>query len=385
MVERHVPLFFIVDGAAQKHRFLCDYCAYPVRFLTRSFPLNTFPASLSPKIHWTTDRGEPTPADFGDSEEEWLTLSEKAAWVDFSHMGCIALSGPERVTFLGGLVTNQVRHVTKTRSIYSAMLTPQGRFLWDFTIVEGQEHLLLITEPDRVPERIQQLSFYILRAKVQPTDECAALGVLGVAGPLADQAIQQLFPPLEPTRMVPGATFAPEENVYLWRDPRHPGFGWRLLLPTAHLAAMRARLSALLKPAGFTAWEAYRIRLALPRAGNELISQETLPLEAGLLELNGVDFGKGCYIGQETTARTHHRGTLKKRLFQVTFPVGESLLPRTQVLLPDGKEVGVITSSAPQIGHGLAILRLAEVACNEPLRAGGVTVVAHKPTWAQWG
>lgn len=346
--------------------------------------MRAFSASLARQIHWTSDRGTSTPADFGDDEAEYHALTENAAWIDFSHQGCVALSGPERIPFLGGLVTNQVRHVSKTRSVYAAMLTPQGRYLWDFTMVDDPEQLFLITEPDRVPELVQQIAMYILRAKVDVTDKQTAFGILGVAGPSADQKVKQLFPSLILDHAKLGATFAPEEKIHLWRDPRHPGFGWRLLLPTPQLAAMRERLSVVLPPAGFTAWEAYRIQQSLPRGGNELIPNETLPLEAGLLELNGMDFGKGCYVGQETTARTHHRATLKKRLFQVTFAVGASLLPGTPVQLPDGKEAGIVTSSSRPMGTGLAILRLTDVASNQPLAAHGVAVTAHKPTWATW-
>lgn len=344
-----------------------------------------FSASLASQIHWTTDRGAATPADFGDSVAEHRALSENAAWIDFSHISCVLLAGPERLAFLGGLVTNQVRHVSNSRSVYAAMLSPQGRYLWDFTMVDYmEEQLILVTEPDRVPELLQQIAMYILRAKVSVTDVRSSFGVLAVAGPAADQVLQRLFPSQNLANAELGATFVPEEGLRLWRDPRHPGFGWRLLLPISQLGLMRERLSVELSPAGFTAWEAYRIKQSLPRGGNELMPGETLALEAGLLELNGVDFGKGCYVGQETTARSHHRATLKKRLFQVTFKVGEVVLPGTPVLLADGKEAGIITSSASQIGTGLAILRLAEVASNQSLIAHEVAIIASKPVWATW-
>lgn len=346
--------------------------------------MRAFSCSLDDQIQWTTDRDAATPGDFGDSAAEQRALANQAAWVDFSHMGCIVLSGPERTSFMGGLVTNQVRHISEVRTIYAAMLTPQGRFLWDFTMLARPERLLLITEPDAVPALMQQIALYTLRAKVQAADAREILGVLGVVGPQATEVIQRLFPTLTVTEAALGATFTPDAQTTLWRDPRHPGFGWRLLLPRTQLAEMRDRLSALTPPAGFTAWHAYRVAHGLPRGGSDLIPHQTLPLEAGLFDLNGVDFAKGCYVGQETTARTHHRGTLKKRLFSITFPAGSSLPPGSEVQYAEGKEAGVVTSSAEHTGRGLALLRLSAVEAEHPLTALDIPLRAEKPAWATW-
>lgn len=341
-------------------------------------------------LHQTTDRGTPTVADFGNWETEYKTLLEQAAWVNFSHLGKVALAGPDHIDFFGGLTTNQVRHLSESRTLYSALLTPQGRYLWDFTLVyqsvAGAAQMLLLTEPDRVPELIQQILFYKLRAKVLITNETNSYTLLGIIGPQADQTIAQLFPQLAQTETALGTTYTPEPGLRLWRDPRHTVFGWRLLIPAAQWLTMSERLSVLLPPAGLTAWETYRIHYSLPRGGDELTPHETLPLEAGLLEMNGVDFGKGCYLGQETTARTQHRGTIKKRLFHVTGTVGTPWTPGTPIHQADGKEVGVITSSCPQIGTALALLRVAEWEnrTREPLYAQGQPISVCKPSWAQW-
>ncbi|MEO5362006.1 MAG: hypothetical protein H7838_00050 [Magnetococcus sp. DMHC-8] len=354
------------------------------------FPVQRFYASRGASLRWTTDRELPVPADFGDSVREYDLLMEQAAWVDFSHMGMVSLSGPEHVAFLGGLTTNQVCHVAASRSLYSALLTPQGRYLWDFTLVaHGADQeppgLLLITEPDRVPALLQQLAFYRLRAKVQITDERSRFGLLGLIGPAVDQALGALFPGLALAGAAPGATFAPEPGMRLWRDPRQEKFGWRLLLPVDRWSSMEEQLVAALAPAGWTAWEACRIRHALPRGGNEWIPDETLPLEAGLLEMNGVDFGKGCYVGQETTTRTHHRGTIKRRLFRLTGPAGVAWAAGTTVQRPDGKVAGMITSSCSQTGASLALLQLADVAhAQGTLFVQAHPMVVDKPAWAGW-
>ncbi|MBF0584986.1 MAG: folate-binding protein YgfZ [Magnetococcales bacterium] len=340
-------------------------------------------------IHPTTDRGEPTVAHFGDETTEYQTLLEQAAWVDFSHMGKLALTGQDRIELLGGLTTNQMRHLTPDRTLYAALLTPQGRFLWDFTVHHhdgGEEQTVLLTEPDRLPELLQQISFYKLRAKVRIRDARAEFALLGLVGPRADRVVSQLFPQLAVDAAPPGATFRPEPELALWRDPRHGSFGWRLLIPSAQWLTMRERLSVQLPPAGWSAWEAYRLHHALPRGGSEFIPNETLPLEAGLLEMNGVDFGKGCYVGQETTARTHHRGTLKKRLFQVRCVPGAAWEPGHIIHKADGKEVGLITSTAPAADVALALLRTAEWENREqePLFVQGLAVTVCKPSWARW-
>ena len=335
---------------------------------------------------WTDDRGGKTPAHYGDARAEYEQLCQRAAWLEFSHGGLIAVSGPERVAFLGGLITNQVRKVGEEQTVYAAMLTPQGRFLWDFTIVSHQERLLLATEPDRVAELAQRLSMYLMRSKAQVAVLAAGeFSLLGVAGPDADAVVADLFSLPAVAAATLGATFSPDAETRLWRDPRHAAFGWRMLVPAAAADALRQRLAKALPGAGFTAWQAYRVHCCLPRGGSELIPDKTLPLEAGLEDLHGVVFDKGCYVGQETTARTKHRGTLKKRLFQVRFAEDGAPLPSgTPLLNPNGKEVGVLATVSEQAGAALAVLRLSDVAKNETLTAMAREVTVHKPEWASW-
>jgi folate-binding protein YgfZ len=146
------------------------------------------------------------------------------------------------------------------------------------------------------------------------------------------------------------------------------------------------KLAKKIQPAGELAWESYRILKGLPRGGKELIPGTTLPLEAGLLDLNGVSFQKGCFVGQETTARTHHRGTLKKRLFRVILEDNGSMAVGTTILTPSKKEAGTLTSAICHDGscQGLAILRLSDVVEGKQLTVAGQKVTAHKPDWASW-
>ncbi|MBF0295771.1 MAG: folate-binding protein YgfZ [Magnetococcales bacterium] len=297
----------------------------------------------------------------------------------------VSLAGADHRVFLGGLVTNQVNDVTAGRCVYAAHLTPQGRFLWDFTMLQEGDRLLLIAEPGTARPLMDRLNFYRLRAKVTIAHE-TSLALLGVAGPDAGATLSRLFPGLPLAEAPPGAVFAPEEGILVWADPRHAAFGWRMLMPVAALPAWRERLSGLTPPVDQAAWEDYRIRHALPLGGRELIPEEGFPLEGGLLEMHGVSFTKGCYVGQETTARTHHRGTLKKRVFSLMLSAGEVVAPGSPILLPDGKPAGVLTSVTAGTGEraGLGLLYMDDVERGKPLTVGGARVTARKPDWATW-
>ena len=124
----------------------------------------------------------------------------------------------------------------------------------------------------------------------------------------------------------------------------------------------------------------------MPRGGNEFILDVSLPLESGLLEMHGVDFTKGCYIGQETTTRTHHRGTLKKRVFSLMLSKEDSIVPGMDILLPDGTKTGVLTSITTGLLEpvGLGIIHLDDVVREQPLTIGTQRVKACKPDWASW-
>ncbi|MBF0158785.1 MAG: folate-binding protein YgfZ [Magnetococcales bacterium] len=352
-------------------------------------------------VYWMEDRGQPTPARFTVEEQEYQSLQQQAAVIDLTHGGVIALAGPDRVSFLSGLITNQIRRADEEHVIHAALLTPQGRYLWDFTIVQQQQQLLLLTEPDRVDGLYQQLQRYVLRSKVKLTNMSHQMGLLALVGPQAVAALTELFPLLAGHGLGDesglGRMWAVAEEVLLWRDPRHAGFGWRLLAPAQQLPRLwQGLLDAGAVKAGLLAWEHHRITQALPRGGSELIPGLSLPLESGMLEMQGVDFTKGCYVGQETTSRSHYRATLKKRLYRIELACdahGKDVPEAgTAVTMANGHEVGIITSvsrlSCPGPGAttaGLAILRSQDVQeSGGALLAASVALTAHKPAWASW-
>lgn len=254
--------------------------------------------------------------------------------------GVIELGGEDRVTFLQGLVSNDVDEAAPGRAVWTALLTPQGKWLADFFILATDgDRLLLDCERAQIPMLLQRLSRFRLRSKV----------TLGAAEDLSVYAAWDGAPRV-------AAIAAP--------DPRLPEAGWRLVSPTPlPTTALEAD------------WDRHRLALGLPDGSRDLEAEKTVLLEAGFDELHGVSWTKGCYMGQELTARTRYRGLVKRRLVPVTV-AGALPAPGTPVLR-DGTEVGTMRSGRDQVG--LAVLRLN--ALPGPLACGGATLVVRIPAW----
>jgi folate-binding protein YgfZ len=291
---------------------------------------------------------------------EILTMSD-GRFVVLEGRAVLAIAGPDRVGFLQGLVSNDVTRASNERAIYAAFLTAQGKYLHDFMLVERDETLWLDGEAPRLADLKRRLSLYRLRAKVT-LDERPDLAVAAILdGPA-------LGLPAEP-----GAARLLDKGV-AFTDPRLPALGARAILPRDDI---RPTLSAAgLDEAEFAEYDRRRLALGIPDGSRDLVLDKTILLEAGFDELNGVDWNKGCYIGQELTARTKYRGLIKKRLFPVRI---DGPAPDSGVLImQDGHEAGEMRSSRD--GMGLAVLRV-EALGNGELTASEAVVVPSTPDW----
>ena len=269
-------------------------------------------------------------------------------WTHLPARGVVAISGEDRVAFLQGLVSNDVAPVAPGRAVWAALLTPQGKWLADFFVLSDGARLLLDCERAQAPMLAQRLARYRLRARVALADLSDALHV---------HAAWDGAP-----EVPAGAIAAP--------DPRLPEAGWRVLAP--------AVLPGNADPAD---WDAHRIALGLPDGSRDLEAEKTVLLEAGFDELHGVSWTKGCYMGQELTARTHYRGLVRRRLIPVEI-AGAAPAPGSVVLRLDGPaatEVGTLRSVAGTIG--LATLRLDALAAS--LRCGAARLTPRPPPWMQ--
>ncbi len=278
--------------------------------------------------------------------------------------GVLGVAGPDRHSFLQGLVSNDVAKVAADRAVYAAFLTAQGKYLHDFIMIEADETIWLDAEEARLADLKRRLSIYRLRAKVE-LSERPDLAVAAAFGENARAALDLLDEPGAARRLDGGVVFV---------DPRLAALGARAMLPREAVGGALA--AAGLVESDFAAYDRHRLALGIPDGSRDLVPEKSILLEAGFDELNGVDWQKGCYIGQELTARTKYRGLIKKRLFPVQLE-GGAPEPGTIVML-NGKDVGEMHSSRD--GMGLALLRLDAVAAGR-LSADAATVRVQRPGW----
>lgn len=284
--------------------------------------------------------------------------------------GVLEVAGADRHAFLQGLVSNDVTKATAERAVYAALLTPQGKYLHDFPIVALGDALYLDTEAARLGDLQKRLSLYRLRSKVTLTDASARFAVAVAFG---DGVAERFGLPAEP-----GAASAFAGGV-AYIDPRLAALGVRFLVPRETLpAALEAQGAA---PADLDAYDRLRLRLGVPDGSRDLVTEKAILLEAGFDELNGIDWQKGCYMGQELTARTKYRALIKKRLMPVTVE-GPLPAPGTPVML-GADEAGELRSGRD--GRALALLRLdaveAAASTGAVLTAGDAKLSAARPDW----
>lgn len=282
----------------------------------------------------------------------------------------VAVEGEDRQTFLQGLISNDTRRVTETQAVYSAFLSPQGKFLHDFAVAEAGGRYLLDAEAERRADLIKRLSMYRLRSKVKVVDASADWAVVVFAGPNA----------LSKLGLAPTAGLAkPLGGGVVFVDPRLPALGARAFLPHSEVETLAG--AAGFSAAPFEQYDRLRIALGVPSGSRDLIPEKGILLENGFDELHGVDWDKGCYMGQELTARTRYRGLVRKRLLPVAIS-GEAPAPGSALMLGE-VEAGELRSLSPDGKHGLAMVRLEHL---ERARAAGLSAGATKlrPSVPDW-
>ncbi|MBV8938148.1 MAG: folate-binding protein YgfZ [Alphaproteobacteria bacterium] len=290
-----------------------------------------------------------------------------ASFVLLDNRGILAVSGPDRREFLQGLVSNDLNKVSPTAARYAALLTAQGKYLHDFMIVEAGESIWLETEGTPLGDLKRRLTIYRLRSKVS-LEVRPDLAVVAVIGPDAAAALG--------LRSEPGAARSLEGGI-AFVDPRLAALGVRVILP-------RERAQPLLAEAGvseapFDDYDRLRLSFGIPDGSRDLVPEKSILLEAGFDELNGVDWQKGCYIGQELTARTKYRGLVKRLLMPVR--IEGPAPPPGAIVTADGREIGEMRSSRD--GLGLALLRIEPLRDGKKLAANGAILVPFKPAWMQ--
>jgi len=253
----------------------------------------------------------------------------------------LRVSGRDARNFLQGLVTNDVEALKQGEGRFAALLTPQGKILFDFFVTPDGEALLIDCNTSQAADLAKRLGFYKLRADVRIADESASLAVA---------AFRETPPPAQ---------------ALAFADPRHEGLGWRVI-------AAPDELDRLGVVAGLEdAYAAHRIALGVPEGGADFAYGDTFPHEANMDLVHGVDFKKGCYIGQEVVSRVEHRGTARKRIVRVGFS-GPAPARGTEISTGE-LTIGQMGSSSGQ--EGLALLRIDRIAEAEaPIAAGAIAL-----------
>ena len=278
--------------------------------------------------------------------------------------GVVSVDGPEASPFLQGLISNDIERVTDARGIYAALLTPQGKFLHDFFVLRRGDGYLLDCEGPRTGDLGRRLMAYRLRADVALADATEDFRVVALLGGEGNDAFG--LPPR-------AGSAAPCEGGWVMRDPRNVALGFRAVLP-------RGADLAFLEQAGFTPgsladYERHRIAHGAPDGSRDMEVGRATLMECGFEALNGVDFEKGCYVGQELTARTKHRGLVRRRLAVVALD--GPLPPAGTPIVAGEREVGEIRSGLDCAA--LAVLRLERIAAateaGTPLTAGEARVI----------
>jgi folate-binding protein YgfZ len=277
-------------------------------------------------------------------------MHKKAALLE--DRGVLSVSGADATSFLQGLLTNDVERLTQSEARYAALLTPQGKILFDMIVVRapgGEEPSYLIDcTAVQAADLAKRLGFYKLRAKV------------AIADMSADRAVAAFWGDEAPSV---------GEGV-LYADPRDPRLGWRAILPRPAATAIGSEHGS--------EYEGLRIAAGAPKGGLDFAYADAFPHDANFDLLHGVDFDKGCYVGQEVVSRMKHRGTTRKRVARVKL-AGPAPTPGTPVM--DGQlAVGALGSSSGR--EALALLRIdrAEeaIAAGRTLSAGGVDLALAK-------
>jgi len=258
--------------------------------------------------------------------------------------GVVRVEGPDALTLLQALVTNDLDGLAVGGARFAALLTPQGKIMFDFFVVRTPAAdgacFLLDCPATLTAALVMRLSLYRLRARVEIRDETSERSVIWANG----------LPP-----KIPGA--------FVFVDPRDPRLGWRAIAVRG-FGPKVSRFEAACN-------EAHRIALGVPRGGADFNYSEIFPADANMDLLNGVDFKKGCYVGQEVVSRMHHRGGVRKRFCIARFE-GSSPLTVGAPVLAGSAAIGTLGTSAD--GHALALVRLDRL---EDARQSGETLTVE--------
>ena len=302
--------------------------------------------------HFGTPNGAEVVLDYGDARTEYQALRNTAGVLDLSFRGRLCLTGVDRVRFLHGQVTNDVKNLKAGQGCYAALVNAKGKIESDLNIYCLENELLLDFEPGLTPSLAARFEKFIIADDVQVIDVTADYGLFSVQGPQSDAVVRELGIgwelPTQPLSFT-SAKDTPFGELYCMRISRGPATGFDIFVPAASLAMLWEKLVYAVRAhggrlCGWQALEITRIEAGIPRFGHDM-DQANLAPEAGI-EQRAISYTKGCYIGQEVISRIRAHGKVAKALRGLTLDASAPLLPQKgDKIFCNEKEVGYITSS----------------------------------------
>ena len=293
-------------------------------------------------------------------------MSQTPTFAPLTSRALISVAGPDWRGFLQGLITQDVETLAPRQARFGALLTPQGRLLYDLFLVGRDEGCWLDVSAEHRAAVLQRLMMYRLRAKVElaadDTPVSAVFEPLRLAGRGAGAGPE----PASQARTPALPTLSPHGREGYARDPRIGTLGWRGYGAAAPAGAVVSEEAA---------YDVHRLALGVPGPA-DWGSDKTYPIEANFDLLNGIDFKKGCFVGQETTSRMKRRGQVKSRMLPIAFE-GPAPAPGAEVMAASLR-AGAVTSSGD--GRAIALLRLDRVE-GQALTVDGRPVTVERPAW----
>ena len=294
-----------------------------------------------------------TPLYYTDPVQEYWTVRNSAGIIDLSHLGRLTLAGKDRVSFLNGLLTNDMTQLKEENGVHSALLNTKARVLADLYLY-NQENGVLVDTGESPAEKVKGLlDQFIITEDVQIRDSTQELLQVTVQGPKSSQAFKEVLGlDLQGLTQLAYKTLGP--SIIIARDRTGLG-GYDIIVPRDEAEAVWQ--SFLLKggdlggPVGLETLDVLRLEKGLPKYGVD-VDENVIVLEAGFND--AISFTKGCYMGQEVVARATHIGRVNKKLVQLEIDAKTPPGPKSK-LMSDGKETGFLTSSAFSPGRGKVV------------------------------
>jgi tRNA-modifying protein YgfZ len=292
--------------------------------------------------------------------------------------GVVRVTGADAEKLLQGIVSNDMEQLGSQPAIHTALLTPQGKILFDFFVVRTGDGFLLEVARDKAADLAKRLALYRLRAKVAIADDSESWRVFALWGDLPKE-----LPWNDDVADDRKRTGVPPPDIGMlcrYADPRFAELGERWIFPKNSVAQARLQLTNVTE-VPLEDYHAHRIALGVPEGGKDYVLGDTFPHEADLDQLNGVSFSKGCFVGQEVVSRMQNRGSVRKRVMPIE---GEAPLAPGAEIKTGAASIGTVGSAAGRLA--LALIRLDRAAeakaKGQALTADGVAVTLCKPDWA---